>query len=160
MAFAAINASGSKLDAYLSTSVLYEVGRCPVPGTERTQSQVTVRLNSDIPEGEDVPEYMVSLAERGPDGPINSTLAQFHLPLGAEILQVDLDGRSVGYAPFREQDRTSLVLPVELPPRVERNLVVKFLEPLAEGPGMAPAQPLVGEPDTTVIDRDCSTPVE
>lgn len=160
VAFAAINASGSKLDAYLSTSVSYEVGRCPMPGTERAQSQVMVRLNSDIPEGEDIPEYMISLAERGPDGPINSTLAQFHLPLGAEIVQVDLDGQSVGYVPFREQDRPSLVLAMDLAPRVGRKLVVTFLEPAAEGPGFAPAQPLVNDPDSTVINRDCSTPAQ
>lgn len=155
VAFAAINSSGSKLDAFLRTSVVYEVGRCVAPGTADVESEVAVSLISRIPEDAKVPQYMISLAERGPDGPINSALAQFHLPLGAEIVGVQLDGEPVGFVPFLEQDRPSLVLEVDLPPRQERTLVVTFREPDHAGPGMAPAQPLAHELDSTVVDRTC-----
>lgn len=156
VAFAVINASGSKLDAYLTHSLVYEVGRCSTTPGGMVESLATARIISDIPAGLDVPEYMISQAERGPEGPVNSTFAQFHLPLGAQVLQVDLDGGAASYAPFTEQDRTSLVLPVDLPPRVERTVTVRFLEPASDAAGSSSAQPLVGRPDVTVLDRSCS----
>lgn len=153
--FVAINGSGSKLDAWLRRSVSYEVGRCSAQG--RVESRVTVRLTNAIPKGATIPEYMISLAEIGAKGPINSTLAQVHLPNGSEILEVFVDGKSVGYSTFLEQDRMSLVIQMQLSPREERSLSVSFTEPDSAGPGSAPAQPLGTEAETAITDRGCQS---
>ncbi len=101
VAFVAINISASKLDAFLEREVTYEVGRCPNPETGLVTSRFTVELTNAIPEGTVVPEYMISGAERGPDGPVNLTVAQFHLPLGAEVDEVFVDGKSIGVRELR-----------------------------------------------------------
>ncbi len=156
VAAVAINSSASKLDAFLERSLVYEVGRCPDPVTGRVNSVLRVGLTSAIPEGVTLPDYMISGAKRGPDGPINSTLAQLYLPMGAEVLEVLVDGRSASYLPFSEQDRAAVLLEVRLPPRNERVVTVEFSEPANDGPGTAPAQPLVGAQATTIIDRPCA----
>ena len=142
VAFVAINISASKLDAFLEREVTYEVGRCPNPETGLVTSRFTVALTNAIPEGTVVPEYMISGAERGPDGPVNLTVAQFHLPLGAEVDEVFVDGKSTEYANFVEQDRESLLLLLRLPPREARTVEVAFNEPASDTAGSAPMQPL------------------
>ncbi len=151
----AINASGSKLDTFLERSLTYEVGRCPSSQPGRVDSVLSVGLTNAVPEGASLPDYVVGLAERRPDGPVNRTLAQLYLPMGAKLVKVSVDGKPASYSVFREQDRLALVLPVELPPRQERTIRVEFSEPADDGPGSAPSQPLVGEQQTTIIDRDC-----
>lgn len=148
-----LNSSGSKLDAWLQRSVDYEVGRCPVDG--RVESRVTVTLTSAIPKGTTVPPYMVSGASSGPTGPINTAMAQVHVPNGGEILEVLVDGESVGYSTFEEQGRTSVVLDLALPPRQAHSMTVVFSEPDSPGPGVVPEQPLANPQHTTITDRGC-----
>ena len=155
VAFAAINSSGSKLDAYLDRSLTYTVGRCPAPDTGRVVSTVDITLTSAIPEGKPVSESISLLARRGPDGPINSTLAQVYLPMGASVLEVFVDGKSSEYQTFREQDRLAVLLALDLPPRKQRTVTVVFSEPADDGPGSAPAQPLANDQVTTIADREC-----
>lgn len=155
VAFAVINSSGSKLDAFLERSLTYDVGRCPTPGTDRASSRLNVTLTSDIPEGVELPAYIISLAEVGPDGPINSSLVQLYLPMGAEISSVSVDGETVDYLPFLEQARPAVLVQVELPPRDQRTLTVEFTEPAADGPGTAPEQPLANPQVTTIRDEVC-----
>ena len=131
VAFVAINSSMSKLDTYLARSVRYDVGRCP-DERDRVCSRVAVTLTSAIPEGADLPAYVVAQAEVGPDGPINSVLAQLHLPNGARIIDVKVDGEPAAYSPFTEQGRTSLVLDIVLPPREARTITVLFEEPFVD----------------------------
>ncbi len=151
--FVAINASGSKLDAYLQRTMRYEVGRCVAEG--RVHSRVTVGLTNQLPAGSQVPQYMVSLARRGPTGPVNSTLAQFHLPNGSQIDEVHVDGTSVGFAEFTEQGRVTALLLLQLPPGEQRSVSVEFTEPAHDGPGRLPPQPLGDEPQTTILEVGC-----
>ncbi len=153
--FVALNGSGSKLDAFLERSLMYQVGRC-VDGDGQVKSTVTVDLTSDIPLGERPPEYMVSLAKEGRTGPINVVLAQMHLPNGAAIDEVKVNGKSVGYAPFQEQGRPSVVLSVKLPPRETKELTFDFWEPASEGPGGVAIQPLGNEQATQTLDTPCT----
>ena len=152
--FVALNGSGSKLDAFLQRSLNYEVGRC-VDEDSQVKSTVTIDLTSDIPLGERPPEYMVSLAKEGPTGPVNVVLAQMHLPNGAEIDEVRLDGKSVGYSPFDERGRPSVVLPVTLPPRETQQLTFEFTEPADAGPGQVAIQPLGSGQATEVVEAPC-----
>jgi hypothetical protein len=113
---------------------------------------VEVTLTNAIPEGAAVPEYMISLAERGPDGPSNRTIAQLHLPLGADIDDVLVDGESVEYSTFLEQDRPAMLVILDLPPRQPRELEVRFFEPANPGPGSVLEQPLGSAQQTQVED--------
>jgi hypothetical protein len=123
-------------------------------------SRFTVTLASDLPEGGALPPYVVSQAEVGPTGPINSTLAQVHLPNGAKILTVEVNGKDAFHSPFTEQGRPSTVLEITLKPQKERTLEVTFLEPVPAGDAdevvpSAPAQPLARDPQTTVRTQGC-----
>jgi hypothetical protein len=152
--FVTLNGSGSKLDAFLQRSLKYEVGRC-VNSDGEVKSRVTVDLTSHIPLGERPPASMISLAMEGPTGPINVVLAQMHLPNGAEIDEVKVNGKSVGYSPFKEQGRPSAVLSLKLPPRKTKELTFDFREPASNGPGVVAIQPLRNEQETEVVDAAC-----
>ena len=150
--FVVLNGSGSKLDAFLERSLTYEVGRCPTTDN-RVKSTVTVELENAIPPGELPPEYMRS--SLGRDGTTNSVLAQFHLPNGAEVQDVLVDGESVGGLQFEEKGRPSAVAAVKLPPREKVPVEVRFTEPASDGDLEVAVQPLASEQATQTIERGC-----
>ena len=150
--FVALNGSGSKLDAFLERSVTYEVGRCPTTGG-RVISTVTAELVNAIPLGQRPPEYMLS--GKGRDGTTNVVLAQFHLPNGAEVRDVRIDGTSVSSLQFEEQGRPSAVLGVTLAPRERVQVAVEFLEPAADAQGSVTIQPLATDQPTRLMDVPC-----
>jgi hypothetical protein len=154
VAFVAINSSRSKLDTYLERSVRYDVGRCP-DDRDRVHSRVTVALTSAIPKGADLAAYVIANAEVGPDGPINSVLAQLHLPNGAKIIDVRADGEPAAYSPFTEQGRTSLVLDVTLPPREARTITALFDEPYVDVEATVAEQPLARPQETLITFLPC-----
>ena len=154
VAFVAINSSMSKLDTYLERSVRYEVGRCP-DERDRVLSRVTVTLTSAIPKGDDLPPYVIANAEVGPNGPINSVLAQLHLPNGAKIIDVRADDEPAAYTPFTEQGRTSIVLETVLPPREARTITVLFEEPNVGVDATVVEQPLASPQDTLIVVQSC-----
>lgn len=150
----AINASGSKLDAYLVRGSKYEVGRC-VAEDGRVTSTVTVDLRSDVPLGDRPPEYMIGQAEQTRTGPINKTLNQIHLPNGAELTNVTLDGMPTTVFPFTEQGRPAVLVAADLLPRQRRTLTVEFTEPASDGPGDLVLQPLAKPQTSDVVDVGC-----
>ena len=121
----------------------------------QVRSRVTATLTSAIPKGADLPAYVVANARVGPDGPINSVLAQMHLPNRAKILDVQADGEPAAYSPFTEQGRTSLVLDVVLPPREARSITVLFEEPYAGVEAKVAQQPLAIPQETLIAFRSC-----
>ncbi len=151
--FVVLNASGSKLDAYLERSLTYEVGRCPNTDN-RVRSTVTVELENAIPLGELPPEYMRS--SLGREGTINLVLAQFHLPNGAEVVDVRVAGKSVSWQQFVEQGRESAVLGVTLRPRENVPVQVRFTEPTGDGAGSVIVQPLAREQLTGTSEMACA----
>jgi hypothetical protein len=150
--FVVLNGSGSKLDAFLERSLVYEVGRCPNTDN-RVKSTVTVELDNAIPLGELPPEYMRS--SLGGDGTTNFVLAQFHLPNGAEVQDVLVDGESVGSFQFEEGGRPSAVVGVKLPPRENIRVEVQFTEKPASGSGSVTVQPLGSEQITNLTEALC-----
>jgi hypothetical protein len=151
--FVVLNGSGSKLDAFLERSLTFEVGRCPNTDN-RVKSTVTVELENAIPLGELPPAYMRS--SLGRDGTTNFVLAQFHLPNGAEVQDVLVDGESVGSFQFEEGGRPSAVVGVRLPPRKNVSVGVRFTEAAASGGAEVPAQPLSAAQGTSIIERSCN----
>ena len=150
---AVINAGWSKLDTYIDREYDYVVGRCPDENGMVT-SQLTMTLTSDLPE-EDLPEYVVGAVPVGPDGPINRVVLQAHLPPGAEILDVTVDGESFSYWPFTEAGRPAFGELLDLPPREARTVSVTFLEPADDAPGEVLKQPMARGADITVSDKGC-----
>lgn len=150
----AINSSASKLDTYLQRSVDYEVGQC-VDSRNMVRSTFTATLTNAIPKGQDLPEYVIAQAEVGSHGPVNSTLAQIHLPNRSQVLSVTVNGKPSFYAPFTEEGRPSLVLDLTLPPRKAQTVSVHFREPRLPGTASSPEQPLATAQETTISDRPC-----
>lgn len=151
--FVALNASASKLDAYLIRSLTYEVGGCP-DENGRVTSSVTVNLKNAIPLGESPPEYMLSIF--GPDGRTHVVQAQFHLPHGAEIQSVQVSGKEASAFQFEEQRRPSAMTSVKLPPQREVAVRVEFTEPGSpKGAGNVVEQPLGDPMETTIREVPC-----
>ncbi len=150
----AINSSASKLDTYLERAVHYEVGQC-ADSRNMVRSTFTVTLTNAVPKGQDLPDYVIAQAKVGESGPINSTLAQVHLPNRAQVLSVSVNGEPAFYAPFSEEGRPSLVLDVTLPPRAAQTVSVLFREPRLPGAASSPEQPLATPQKTTITDRPC-----
>lgn len=149
-----LNASGSKLDAWLNRSSRYDVGRCEVDG--RVESSVTVTLRSDVPLGQRPPPYMIGQAQMGSNGPINFTILQVHLPKGSQVNSVTADGKQLGRFDFTEQSRPATLVAVDLEPRVTERVTVQFSEPASDGPGTLQIQPLASNEVRTVTDVPCS----
>ncbi len=150
-----LNSSGSKLDAWLSSSVTYDVGRC-LNENNAVNSSVSVDLRSDVPLGERPSPYMVGFARQGQNGPINSTFVQIYLPDGATLTSANLNGESVGRLTFTEQGRPAVLVAVDLPPRVTQRVSVSFTEPFDTGPGVITQQPLGSAQPARVRDFACS----
>jgi hypothetical protein len=149
-----LNSSGSKLDAWLNRGVTYDVGRCERDG--RVDSSVTVDLRSDVPLGERPPSYMIGQAPVGPNGPINIATLQVHLPNGAQVTGVSLNGEPAGVYTFTERGRPAAAFGVELPPRVTQRVTFTFTEPASDGPGIVQEQPLATTQAVTVREVGCS----
>ena len=151
--FVVLDASGSKLDAFLQRSLTYEVGRCPNKNG-RVTSSVTLELMTDVPLGERPPAYMLSLARSGPTGPIHDLLAQFHLPNGAEVETVRINGKETSSFQFEEQGRPAAAVGVTCP-REKVQLEIVFTEPSTDGLGTVTIQRLADEPVTQTMDLAC-----
>jgi hypothetical protein len=149
-----LNASGSKLDAWLSKRVQYDVGRCVTDG--RVTSTVTVDLRSDVPLGERPPPYMVGSAQMGKNGPIGYSMLQVHLPNGAKLRKTTVNGNDDVALEFKEQDRPAAMIPVYLPPRETQRVSFTFTEPASDSPGAIQEQPLGSPTDTVITEVACS----
>lgn len=151
--FGTINAGASKLDAWLKQEVTYEVGRCPDPAGQ-VRSQVTIELTNDVPEGTKIPPYMAG-TQKVDEGPVNRVVAQLHLPAGAGITDVTLDGFPIEHTPFTEQGRPSLYVVLELLPRTPAEIQVFFTEPSSGKAANLTVQPLAQAPVAEIINRKC-----
>lgn len=149
-----LSTSNSKLDAYLERSLSYGVGRC-ADESGRVQSRIIFTLENAIPFGERPPEYMVGTAPMSPTGPIHSVEAQIYLPIGSEVLGVQVDGKSVDYTEFGQQGRPAVLLDVRLPPRQTRTVDVRISEPASSVPAEVTVQPLNRDQNTVIQDGPC-----
>lgn len=150
-----INASGSKLDAYLEREITYSVGGCPAD--EMASSRVSMILTNDIPTGLELDPFVVGLAEASPDGPISRLDVQFHLPMGAVVSGVTVDGGAASWFGFLEQGRPSAVVGIDLPPRHPRTVELSFSEPESSDVPTVTVQPLANDPVVSIEAEKCQT---
>ena len=118
------------------------------------KSTVTVELENAIPLGERPPEYMRSTIGR--EGTTNEVLAQFHLPNGAEVQDVLVNGRSVGGLQFKEKGRPSVVAAVKLTPREKVPVEVRFTELASDSHAEVVVQPLATAQPVQLRDVPCT----
>lgn len=137
------NAGPGKLDYYLRRTVTYDQGACY--GRTRS-SQVRVSLNSDVPPGP-LSEYVV--------GPSQRLLVYLYLAAGARPTSVSVDGRTMPVFIGRERGHTVVELPVDVPPRATRAIIIRFLEPAVAGAPVVRTQPLALPQRTQVTSRAC-----
>jgi len=147
------NMGANKLDAFLTTEVTFEPGRCPTSSTQRSTLNVSM-LNdppSDLPEDNYgyLDQDFVPIADAPPGS--NSLLVQVYAPVGANYRSSALDGVDVPMYVGTERNRPLWWTIVELRPGEERNLDVVFEEPTVLG--VEPSvmkQPMVNEEVITV----------
>lgn len=131
------------------------MGRCDASG--QVASRARLVLESDIPRGADLPEYVVAKAEVRRPGPVSAVQFQIHLSEGAEVTGMTVDDEPVPWFAFREQGRPAVLVELDLVPRRPTTVVVEFNEPTSDLPGVMPDQPLARPADITIDDVPCPT---
>lgn len=148
------NASGSKIDYYLSQRLDYSLGACPTSGVTGTRaSTVTVTLNDGAPPS-GLPAYVAYRLDRGPlnsatgrggDGSVRETVLVY-ASVGAGLTSATLDGEAVTVTPGLDgasPGRPVYVLSVVLAAGQTRTIVLKLREPSTSLPARGWVTPLV-----------------
>lgn len=148
------NVGWSKLDTYIDRTFDYTVGRCPDENGQ-VRSELTMTLVSDIPPGTVLPEYVVGTVPKKADGPVNQVYLQVHLPPGAVVADVLVDGKSSQWGQFEEAGRPMAGVLLGLPPRQDRVVQVVFDEPADDAAGQVLVQPMARDAQVTVGERGC-----
>ena len=156
------NASGGKLDQFLTRSVSYRAGSCDGP---RRRSTITVTLRSDPPALASLPPYVTIRADGAPSrhSLVNHVGLSVYATRGALLTDAALDGRPLpldltANVPDALQVGTEAGLPVwltylDLPPGADRTLVLHLVEPTSPGSARVPEQALA-----TPLRREVSVP--
>jgi hypothetical protein len=153
------NLGGNKLDAFLTTEVDYEPGRCPTNSFQR--SAVRVSMLNDPPAGLPDANYGFFDLQRVevPDAPkgTNRLLVQVYAPVGANYQRSRLDGVDVPMYVGRERNRPMWWTNIDFAPGQERTLDVEFEEPTVLGvEPFVMRQPMVNQEIITIApNRQC-----
>jgi hypothetical protein len=102
-----------------------------------------------------MPEYAVGTVPVGPSGPVNKVYLQTHLPPGADVVDVLLDGKSSPWLPFVEAQRPAVGIDLSLPPREVKEVRIVFDEPASGEPGVVQVQPMARDAVVSVRERGC-----
>lgn len=135
------NGGGNKIDAYLSTSYSYELGKCGVktwedlPGREST---VTITLTNNAPK-KGLPGYVNPRLDLRPGQKYvpssNREVISIYAPVGSTDEVITVDGQEEGATFANYRNHPVYVLSVELAPGETRTVQVKFIEPITDNAG-------------------------
>jgi hypothetical protein len=150
-----INATASKLDAYLQRQIRYEVGRCDQGG--EVLSRLSVTLTSDIPADAELADEVVGRAQVGPDGPLSRLQLQTHVAEGSVIDAVRVDGEPVAQSPFVEAGLPSSLVVLELSPRQPTTVTFDIVEAASQDQATVVVQPLARPAEVQVVDVPCAS---
>jgi hypothetical protein len=135
IALALNNATGGKIDAYVTGRVDYQVAQCLVKSDESSsppmaRSTVTIDLDNRAPQG--LPPY-VDVRLDDPTAPAGSTKAYLALygPVDSVLSDVTLDGVPLYPTKLKEAGRPVWAVPIELGRGQHRTLTYLLNEPLA-----------------------------
>jgi hypothetical protein len=153
------NAAGSKLDYYLDRQVSYTGSTCRVADRLR-ETAVRVRLTNEVAPGAGLPDYVagrLAAPQRLPVRNANVELVGVYAGLEAQVVDVRLDGKRVGFRLGQEQGHLAVIVPVTLPPRSPRTVEVTLSEPASTRAPTLAVQPLVRPQQTVVHVPACGT---
>lgn len=148
------NASGSKLDYYLKTDVVYTASPC---GTGRRRpSKVTVTITNTAPT-RGLPPYVTIRADYAPwakPGAEHVFVSMYVTP-GAELTGVRQDGREDGVWVEHERGHPVYTADMEIPAGKRSVVTISLDEPRLPGPPQIMVQPAVLPTTTTVHVAAC-----
>lgn len=149
------NGAGNKMDFYLQRTLEYTGGQCSAEGQQTT---VRATLTNTVPVSGPLPNYItarsdpaaVTAAERA-----NRSLVYLHLPVGALVETVTVNGIPTQATFGSELGHPVALLPLDLPAGTPVTVEVQLLAPASSTPPMIPVQPMVLPQETTVDWRPC-----
>jgi hypothetical protein len=145
------NGAGNKMDFYTERTLEYYGGECV---NDRRQSFVRATLQNNVPPVDDGPAYIygrVDTAADGADPRSNRSLTYIHLPIGAEVTGVRVNGEPAAAFFGLELGRRVALLDLELPAGVPVQVELDVIEPLSDQWPVVPVQPMV-QPQETILD--------
>ena len=154
--FSTVNATGGKLDYYLTRRMSYSRQGCGAGST----STSTFTLANSAPAGP-LPSYVTLRldAPRHPTRPgDNKVLLSYYGTPGSRILSVAVDGRPAVVAPATEHGLTVLTLPLELARGSTHTVTVTAAEPARDNRTRILRQPAVNPVSVTTRLPDCGSP--
>lgn len=149
------NGAGNKMDFYLQRELTYTSGSC---SAEERSSTVAVRLTNTVPLEGPLPEYITTRADTGAATAAtrsNRSLVYVHLPIGARVSEVRLDGAPISASFGSELGRTVAYLPLDLPAGQAVSLELDVVEPVSSAQPMVPVQPMVLPQQTVINWKGC-----
>jgi len=153
--FSTVNATGGKLDYYLTRAMSYSRQGCGAGST----STSTFTLANSAPAGP-LPSYVTLRldAPRYPTRPgDNKVLLSYYATPGARILSVAVDGRPTVVAPAAERGLTVLTVPLELARGSTHSVTVTAAEPARDNRTTILRQPAVNPVSVTTRLPDCGS---
>ena len=151
--FSTVNATGGKLDYYLTRSMSYTRQGCGAGST----STATFTLANEVPAGP-LPDYVTLRldAPRHPTRPgDNKVLLSYYGTPGSRIDSVSVDGRPVMVLPSSEHGLTVLTLPLELARGSRHTVTVTATEPARSDETRILRQPAVNPVSVTTRLPEC-----
>lgn len=153
------NLAGNKLDYYLRREIEYVADGCD---GETRMSTVTVRLKNDLPNGSDVPDYILGTAGLLPEIPLNLpkgtmvTSVRLLATTGAKLESSLANGERAPVISGTERGHPSYEVQVIIPPGQSGELTFRLSEPTAPGEARVPVQPLVDKVTPVVSVPECT----
>jgi hypothetical protein len=145
------NGAGNKMDFYTERTLEYYGGECL---TDRRQSFVRASLLNNVPPIGEGPLYIYGRADTAADGAdprSNRTLTYIHLPIGAEVTGVRVNGEPATAFFGLELGHRVALLDLELPAGVPVQVEMDVLEPISDQWPVVPVQAMV-KPQETIVD--------
>jgi Protein of unknown function (DUF4012) len=151
--FSTVNATGGKLDYYLSRAMSYSRRGCGAGST----STSTFTLANQVPAGP-LPDYVTLRLDR-PSYPTRAgddkVLLSYYGTPGSRIDSVTLDGRPVIAMPTSERGLSVVTLPLELARRSQHTVTVTATEPARANQTQIIRQPAVNPVVVSIQLPDC-----
>jgi hypothetical protein len=135
-----VNASGNKIDYYVSTALKYSAQSCS--GRTRTVT-VSIKIHDGAPKS-GLPSYVTARLDGG-SGPPGSevSLVSYYGTGGAQVLSATLDGRTTTVNASSDDGHPVFSDSLTLLPGATNELVMYLREPVLAGPVQTRPQPLV-----------------
>ena len=149
------NGAGNKMDFYLQRKLEYTGAQCSVDGRN---SVLRATLTNTVPTEGPLPNYITirsdtaaaTAADRA-----NRSLVYLHLPIGAQVSSITVDGVATSATFGRELGHLVVLLPLDLPAGVPVTIELTLTEPLSDASPVIPVQPMVLPQETVINWQTC-----